>query len=1071
MNLKKIVNKSMAVILGIGMLLGSTPFKLNAAPLQQGQTDELIWDKPGAINLSKKYIEADTTKNEWEMKLSIEGKNKNSTQKTDVVLVLDCSASMKQSVGTQLTCGKQAHSHYYNQCQKYWKSRHEWAWACGLNEHTHSNKCYSQVTRADKVQFAANTFVDQLLANNENNNIDIGITSFHGKSNGSPTGVEVVGLTNDKQILKSGVKTALTNLNYDQYSGGTNYSDGFNIARAALGNQNKNNKIIVFLSDGEPTFPGAGNKMSHDSIEAAIQAKDAVSKDIEIYTIGAGVKSDTRHVYRYDREWYDCGRDYEGQYYDGKWRNCNYKGYSASTILEKCASKPENYFLAEDAGNALEDIMRSIAREIAYGAENAYVIDPMGDAFNLLRENGAQAPSWEVNAQSDADKTVRNKDIMISQGDIQYDSAKKTIRWNIGKIAEGQPATMQYRIKMKSDITNSEITYPTNGVTTLFYKDANGRQTSKEFDVPKVSARKGNIKIVYYTVDKVNGQWVPVNRDGVPIKEGRPDLAYEIKKGYWKDNEALDLGKYSITLEHQYEKEGIVYEPVEELIPEANKEITLTTSEANRTLYYPYHPTSNTLECECSTVLAEFIKRIKDKDETALTNALIKQEIISAIVDKINSGNTVFEKKLAEYELRMLLDQYGNVSIGTANHKTYNQLLQKHEKTELGTYITLSSKTQLGTVGVREILTKLGLNVSTKSLESIYEQLNHKHQSVVIGGGVAAEKDKQFLAMVKQLTGKDLASFKNQPIQMNISLNSGGSDKKCDITLKIGTTKLEYPSKDYEQVYRLLGTDIKNHASKGQIKQLLKEYDFIASPKNNFSKTLKNTDTCITKDPRPCEIEKICGKLPEGVKDGKVPYENMSLQVKEGIVSECVCRYEHLKETVKDTVILEILPKEDGNIVNYIMADGLSCLSFKFNYQADHNNALNLNIGIQPTAIKLKDEKTILPKFNIHSVETQITKIGGTPIKSPNVECEVNNNEINLKYAFDEVALQPNETYDVKVYFKTQLKDTDYNDYCEYMALSKDHKDMTVQLSDLDGKCERVSKTFNIIYKSLKVIH
>ena len=100
---------------------------------------------------------------------------------------------------------------------------------------------------------------------------------------------------------------------------GTNYDKGFQKTKDALtGAREKAKKIVIFLTDGKPTFygdqwysgsdgyyiaKGRGNTTSLNTLNAAYTSAKNINCD-QFYAVGVGLESKIK-VYDYDNQWYD----------------------------------------------------------------------------------------------------------------------------------------------------------------------------------------------------------------------------------------------------------------------------------------------------------------------------------------------------------------------------------------------------------------------------------------------------------------------------------------------------------------------------------------------------------------------------------------------------------------------------------------------------------------------------------------------------------------------------------------------------------------------------------------------
>lgn len=389
---------------------------------------DLVWPDPGAIRLNK-TAEPTGKFGEWKITLTAEGKNFISKSSADVVLVIDKSVSMRgDSIG--------------------------------------------------KAKESAKRFVDNLLQ--EGADTRIAVVSFNQ--------IAVQDSAFKGYADKASLKEAIEQLSA---SGGTNIQAGLKVARELLASSTAEHKIVVLLSDGYPNYSFKGTKATdaswpEDRYRYAItdfdygvilggsksfkyidygcvdQTCKNDSYEIEGYKVldnGIATLSEANFVKQAGFELYAIGLNIIGN------RDAEY-------VLNHIQNK--GYFSAgtED----LSGIFRELTGTLIYAAEDAVVTDPMGEMFQLKLQ----------------DASFSEKDFTVSQGAVTWNGDTETLTWNIGKIIEGEPATLTYVIKMdfaKNPVAS--VLYPTNGVTTISFKDINKEKATKEFVVPKVSIELG----------------------------------------------------------------------------------------------------------------------------------------------------------------------------------------------------------------------------------------------------------------------------------------------------------------------------------------------------------------------------------------------------------------------------------------------------------------------------------------------------------------------------------------------------------------------------------------------------
>ncbi|NLN47984.1 MAG: VWA domain-containing protein, partial [Clostridiales bacterium] len=452
---------------------------------QSSNSDEITWPAPGAINLIKTADPVEGEENQWEITLTVEGKNVQKTSK--VVLVIDKSGSMK---------GK----------------------------------------KMANTILAAQEFVDKLLLSD--GMTEIAVVSFDKNAHIVSYFVGHGG--------KDGLKTEIGKIEAD---GGTNIQAGIHQAQILLDAVTADNKVIVLLGDGEATYSYKVTQASGITLSThkKNQIPDIIYDDPEVGNVDydniVGSGSDyalaasggfPSKVYRYQIYCNESGHNH------GPWTTTFPTDNGIPTIWEAGLAKDKgtkiysialnagtngNYVLNEcqDSGyyelnsselDVLSDVFDEIAGQIAYAANNAIVIDPMGQMFNLVSSL---------------------EEIYVPQGTAEI-TATGEIKWDVGTIKEDDPAIMKYKVMIKDEAEKDKL-YPTNGTTTMEYKDINEKDAEDEFEVPEVSVSGGKILYKGYLV---NDEGEPISEVGIVV--ARPDLAKRLYDNTYS-NDPLDYNK------------------------------------------------------------------------------------------------------------------------------------------------------------------------------------------------------------------------------------------------------------------------------------------------------------------------------------------------------------------------------------------------------------------------------------------------------------------------------------------------------------------------------------------------
>ena len=407
---------------------------------------------PGALILDKRAVPLATNGGEdWQWEVTLTVRGLDKITTSDVVLVLDTSGSMK---GTKLA----------------------------------------------NMKTAATAFVNNLLSDS-NSNTRVAIVSF------SDSAVTRSQFTDSKATHAS----KINGLNAD---GGTYIQAGIKMAHDLLASSTANNKYIVLLGDGDPTYStqatavtgvtynhignnshnlvydiaSAGFSMTFgtsrtggggsdtgsiagvsikcsagnhnvtfpdkNSISTIYQARLAKEAGIELYSIGFGISS----------------------------------GSAGDTTLNSASSGSGYYYRISTDTSSLNNVFTTIQGNIAYAATSAVVTDPMGDMFDKV-----------------SDITITP----AGESTVSFNPDDETITWNIPKVEAAKGTyTMKYTVKIDFGGTTPYELYPTNGYTDIQYIDVNGTEADMPFPIPEVA---------HPAVGSITQHYYLVNADGKPV--------------------------------------------------------------------------------------------------------------------------------------------------------------------------------------------------------------------------------------------------------------------------------------------------------------------------------------------------------------------------------------------------------------------------------------------------------------------------------------------------------------------------------------------------------------------------
>lgn len=519
--LKRISAFFMAMLM---MLTVFSAFSVVSAEGEAAGGTQPVWPAPGSIKLDKDAAAVENETNLWEITLGIQGKNFETT--SDVVLVIDCSGSMK---GDKLTNTREA------------------------------AKAFGQklLTEGSTTRIAIVTFIDEATAYNNGH--------FYGAT--------------ELSVFEAAVDAAT------YANGGTNQQAGLHVAQQLLNTSAAGLKNIVILSDGEATFsyPFVGGNATIDcstqlffghrfSGNPKVTSWPTVATPNYSTVIGTGKSFDLDGNIIWNCT---CEHDettqklYGAFYYDASgnlvcsngsmasnngvatiWEANQAKaagttiysvalqaGTNGENTLKACATDAtKDYYAIASADNVEEKLttaFTSIAGSIAIAARNGVVNDPMGEHVQLSFSGSAPVIT--------TDKTVYdagNADIYISQGTATYNAETRAISWIVGNVSGVDNPIMKYKVGILDDYNPSTgDVLDTNKRTTFSYSNYLGDDTVGEFPIPKVTVGGGAILVHWY---QVNAKGEPINELG-QVVDG-PSFAKQVQPAeYFVDNGSTGL--------------------------------------------------------------------------------------------------------------------------------------------------------------------------------------------------------------------------------------------------------------------------------------------------------------------------------------------------------------------------------------------------------------------------------------------------------------------------------------------------------------------------------------------------
>ena len=576
--LKRISAFFMAMLM---MLTVFSAFSVVSAEGEAAGGTQPVWPAPGSIKLDKDAAAVESETNLWEVTLGIKGKNFETT--SDVVLVIDCSGSMK---GDKLANTRIA------------------------------AKAFGQklLTEGSSTRIAIVTFADTAAAHNSGHFYD----------------------ATELSAFEAAVEAATS------ANGGTNQQAGLHVAQQLLNTSAAGLKNIVILSDGEATYSYRISGTVSCTEEVPVEERLFggylyATSNVDWATANISCNYDLR-----DGDGIDgCFKKSSGltilnttQYYANKyithgvatiWEANQAKaagttiysvalqaGTNGENTLKACATDAtKDYYAIASADNVEEKLttaFTSIAGSIAIAARNGVVNDPMGEHVKLSFSGAAPVITTDL-----AVYTAGNADVYISQGTATYDAETRAISWTVGNVSAVDNPIMKYKVGILDDYnpsTNEVLN--TNGETTFSYKNYLGEDTVGKFPIPQVTVGGGAILVHWYQVNS-NGE--PINELGQTV-EG-PAYAKQVQPAaYFEANGSTGLSyntQYTVVAktdfaDYNYYGRYIVNNGSLTVGDAAT--VTLTAANSNQHVWFAYTQSFNVAhvkfaENETDTVVTE----------------------------------------------------------------------------------------------------------------------------------------------------------------------------------------------------------------------------------------------------------------------------------------------------------------------------------------------------------------------------------------------------------------------------------------------------------------------------------
>lgn len=421
-----------------------------AGALQVGKAE----DTAGKITISKKAVATSDRK----AKVTLEIHTSELKQSTaDIIFVMDHSSSMN-----------------YDVCTKY--ETRTWVDRWG-REHT-EKVCTEEDTRLEVAKDAAIGLVDELIPTSGTGNVRIGFVSFgtYYESDNS------IALTKDKAAVKAKINSLK-----EKSNNGTNVHAGLKAAQNQLTSSTAETKIIILLSDGEPTYfigknntlcgNGQNDRVDTDSSCKVVQESDNQNKPSDVAEETATVlKSSPINAEIYAIGFGDSANDIAS--------------FLTNQIATK-ATEEKTYAHSATDTEELEKAFAKIASDIKNTlATDATVTDIVPESFKLT----AEAKEALLATYGDDITLIENEDgtttIKVHYDEISSVQGTYTIEYEV--IAdENHYGAMYTNVKATFEATATE--------DNTYYQDKDIKMT---FDQPVVAISRVTKDNDYTNVDK-----------------------------------------------------------------------------------------------------------------------------------------------------------------------------------------------------------------------------------------------------------------------------------------------------------------------------------------------------------------------------------------------------------------------------------------------------------------------------------------------------------------------------------------------------------------------------------------
>lgn len=362
------------------------------------------------------------------------------------------------------------------------------------------------ITKLTSAQSAVNTLITSLSAN-ETVDSRWKLITFSSSAR----------LQTEKWISATEVNKKIQDYNSESCNGGTNYQAGLTKAGEALRTARKDStKIVIFLTDGEPTYygintQGGGNVTYSEDYEGAIVGAQTIECD-RFYSVGMGLE-DSISIY---------GKNNEGN----RVVVDTMSGLELLTNVANATGSSAKQAINVGAGGNLDAVFSGIAGSITeYTASNVTITDKLTPEVDFVDELGEVTEKPEnltIKVLDKSKKDVTNEE--VTNGNIipSYNPNTKQITLDFAddyKLKEGYTYSVTAKIKpndqAKEKYKGNNYSYPDTGEEGTGSTSAgkNGIFSNVENSAKVTWTTNGEVK-----EGKYNRPVVQIPNDDIPVR-------------------------------------------------------------------------------------------------------------------------------------------------------------------------------------------------------------------------------------------------------------------------------------------------------------------------------------------------------------------------------------------------------------------------------------------------------------------------------------------------------------------------------------------------------------------------